>query len=333
MKHSVLTTFVAAIAMMASVAMAGSDCAKSTESASYDSAKSSCAKACSKSTTVDAAAEGGEKAVCTKGAEMAEAKACSASNTVENVSASSCSKPCAKSVDAAAEGGEKAVCTMGAEMVEAKSCSEACKAACGAGGDAMQVIQAAAEGKAAKPEAGKAYKVGHQVDDFALPSAKDGETKKLSALAGEKATLLVFWNQDCPYVVECQDRVNDFAAAYGEKGVKVIAIDAGIDKPVEKIQEHAADKNFEVLVNREGDIASRFGATRTPEVFLLSPDMEILYHGAFDSGRSVNPKTKERDTFAQDAVEAVLKGEKPMVAETRAFGCSIKYAKGVQPMT
>jgi hypothetical protein len=58
--------------------------------------------------------------------------------------------------------------------------------------------------------------------------------------------------------------------------------------------------------------------------------MEVVYHGAFDSGQK--REGQDRKTYAANAVNAVLAGEKPEVTETKAFGCSLKYAKGVKPL-
>jgi len=190
---------------------------------------------------------------------------------------------------------------------------------------------APAEAKTHKDDAKKAYKVGSKVEGFELTDVKSGEAAKLADVSGKKVTALVFWNQECPYVVEAQDRIADFQKTYQDKGVNVVAIDAGVNNDTESIKKYAEEKPFPFLVNRDSTLAAQFGATRTPEVFLLDSDHVVQYHGAFDSGK-LRSDDDTRKTYVKDAVEAMLKGEKPATAETKAFGCSLKYAKGVEPM-
>lgn len=294
--------------------------------------------------------------------EVATKSACSAdkSSAVVNVStkeaaacATACGDKATKSVvNVAAKGDCAAACAAACGDKAAKSvvnvaakgeCAKACadKGACG-GCDTMKAISTVASGSpAGNVEAAglagndalkartSAYTIGARVDPFALTHAKSGATKSIAELAGEKATVLIFWNQNCPYVVEVVDRVDAFASEMGEKGVSVVAIDAGVDKPVEAIKEYEANRKFPILVNRDGEVAAAFGATRTPEVFILNSDMQIVYHGAFDSGRG---DEADRKHFVRDAVSDLMAGNEPSVKQTRAFGCTIKYANGVKAL-
>ena len=179
-----------------------------------------------------------------------------------------------------------------------------------------------------------AYQVGSKVSDFELMNTKAGEKSKLSKLAGEKGTMLIFWNQNCPYVQDCVERVDAFQKEFSAKGINVVAIDAGTNNKEEAIQKYAKNRMFPVLANPDSKVAAKFGATRTPEVFLLDKNMTVQYHGAFDSGTYNNSgaEIKEVKTYAKDAANAVLAGNEPEVKSTKAFGCSVKYADGVKPM-
>lgn len=214
----------------------------------------------------------------------------------------------------------------GSESKEGCAASMACCETAKAEGNQCEVCSG---GSAAKASA--AYKIGSQVEDFSLPKANGGETAKLSDLAGENGVVLVFYNQNCPFVKEAEDRIDAFHRAYSAKGITVVAIDAGVNNSPETIAEHAQGKSFPILVNRDSKIAARFGANHTPEVFILDKDMVVRYHGAFDSGK-VKEGT-ERTAYAENAVHALLAGGTPAEPQTKAFGCSIKYAEGVQPLT
>lgn len=201
------------------------------------------------------------------------------------------------------------------------SCASACSADKVANAQAEQL--GIAKGGAAE-DAVKGYGLDKQVPDFKLNDA-NGKTVSLSDYSG-KPVVLVFYNQACPFVVEVKDRLNEFTKTYSEKGVGVLAIDAGINNSEEDLKKEAASVTFPILVNRDSDLAKKFNAKRTPEVFILDKSHKVVYTGAFDNGEQ-GAAAGARKSYAADAVEAILKGASPEVTQTKAFGCSIKFAK------
>lgn len=183
-----------------------------------------------------------------------------------------------------------------------------------------------AKGGADKTNTVEGYALGQKVPSFMLSDANGKSYSLAETTAAASATVLVFYNQNCPYVVEVEPRLAEFTKANAEKGVKVLAIDAGADKSVEDIQKHAAEVPYTILVNQTSEVARNFGATKTPEVFVLNKEGVVVYTGAFDSGAK-GAKEGNLKTYAADAVNAVLAGQEPEVKQTKAFGCSIKFAK------
>lgn len=182
----------------------------------------------------------------------------------------------------------------------------------------------------AKCAAGKSMKkvaaagVGAAVASFSL-SDSAGKQYSLSDY-GKKVKVVVFYNQNCPYVVESYKRMDEFAKSYADKGVAFLAIDAGTNNSVEDIATHQKSVSFPVLVNENSNLAKKFGASRTPEVYVLDKDNKLVYTGMFDSGQDVDADGN-RKTPAKDAVDAVLAGEDVEVTKTKAFGCGIKFKK------
>ena len=71
-------------------------------------------------------------------------------------------------------------------------------------------------------------------------------------------------------------------------------------------------------------IGKAYGATNTPQFFVLDKNRKIAYMGAMDdSQKEENVKVK----YLRNAVDAVLKGESPEVTETQPKGCGIGYAR------
>ncbi len=221
------------------------------------------------------------------------------------------------SADCATKCSDKAAKVSQVAMEDKSSCATSC------GSRASQVAQVAmAKGGASEAEGNYGYSVGKKVPDFTLPDT-NFNTHSLSDFAG-KVVVLVFYNQACPYVVEVEDRLASFTEKYSEKGVQVLAIDAGINNDAVKLANHASEKPYPILVNRDSNLARSFDAKRTPEVFVLDKEGVIQYHGMFDSGKVMNGEG-QRDTPAKDAVNALLNGEDVKVKQTKAFGCSIKF--------
>jgi thiol-disulfide isomerase/thioredoxin len=203
-----------------------------------------------------------------------------------------------------------------------------CTGACGGSTEAVAAGMAGNDAMANGKD--KAYRVGSKVNDFTATHAQTGASASLSGVAGSKATVLIFWNQNCPYVVEMVDRVDAFAKDYASKGVSVVAVDAGVNNTKDSVMAHAKDRAFPVMINEDSKVAAQFAASRTPEVFILDGDMNVVYHGAFDSGKENTPGSREH--YAKVAVDEVLGGKAVSVKETRAFGCSLKYAKDAKPL-
>jgi hypothetical protein len=71
-------------------------------------------------------------------------------------------------------------------------------------------------------------------------------------------------------------------------------------------------------------IGKAYGATNTPQFFVLDKTRTIKYMGAMDDSQN---DTKVTKTYLRDAVDAVLRGDSPEISETQPRGCSVKYTK------
>ena len=71
------------------------------------------------------------------------------------------------------------------------------------------------------------------------------------------------------------------------------------------------------------EVATAWGAQRTPEFFLLDADGIVTYHGRMDD----NPRdpTKVTTSELKDAIEAMLEGRTPVIQSTDSIGCSVKW--------
>ena len=197
-------------------------------------------------------------------------------------------------------------------------------------------IEAAAPIEAkAKPVAQRAegVAVGEQAPDFELTNV-DGKTYSLATITDAngnkpKGYVVVFTCNTCPFAVASEQRIIDLHQKYAPKGYPVVAIqpnDPEIrpDDGFEAMQERAKemDYNFVYLLDEGQKVYPAYGATRTPEVFLLDADRYVKYHGAIDD--SVRDPEGVEEKYLENAIEALMKNETPHPVVTKAVGSSIK---------
>jgi thiol-disulfide isomerase/thioredoxin len=154
----------------------------------------------------------------------------------------------------------------------------------------------------------------------------DGKKHSLADLADAKVVVVVFTCNSCPFSVDYEDRLIAFAKEQAPKGVALVAINVNKEDEdsLEKMKERAAAKSFPFayLHDPSQEIGKAYGAKVTPHVFVLDADRNVAYVGAFDNARKADKAAKH---YVQDAVGALLAGDRPATAKTSAAGCSIKY--------
>jgi peroxiredoxin len=139
---------------------------------------------------------------------------------------------------------------------------------------------------------------------------------------------VIFTCNHCPVAQACEDRFKQLTGDFKSRDVAVVAISvsrfAADDFP--KMQARAKERefNFPYLQDPSQEIGRKYGATNTPQVFVLNRERKIVYMGAFDDNWEFADEVQE--PHARRAVEAVLAGKTPDVTETRPVGCSIEYA-------
>lgn len=166
--------------------------------------------------------------------------------------------------------------------------------------------------------------IGDKAPTFKGIPGADGKTYGLENFKDAKVVVVVFTCNGCPVAVAYEDRMIEFAKKYKDKGVEIIAINQNTREDVDAVKKRAEEKGFPFAYcyEKSQDTARAYGATSTPEFFVLDKDRTVQYHGSFDDSQG-SPKTP----YLENAVDAVLAGKKPEKAETKAFGCGIGIKK------
>jgi len=187
---------------------------------------------------------------------------------------------------------------------------------------------AKAETAAAPATAGA--EIGKPAPAFALKGI-DGKEYKLADLK-DKVVVLEWTNHECPVVNTYHTAgtmMNTFKKFAG-KPVVWLAIDSSsfaADKS-EAIKKWAAEKKVEypILLDAPGTIGKAYGAKTTPHIFIIDQKGTLAYMGAPDSQNEEKDQEKVRN-YVEEAVTALLSGSTVATAQTKPYGCTVKYKK------
>ena len=191
------------------------------------------------------------------------------------------------------------------------------------------LLSVACVGETAAPKGDAAgVKVGEKAPTWSGLVGVDDKKHALADYADAKAVVVVFTCNHCPVAQAYQDRLVAVQKDYKDKGVQLVAVNVNnLDEDkLEPMKKRAEEKkfNFPYLYDPTQKIGLDYGATKTPEVYLLDKERKVVYHGAIDD--SQQPE-EVKTHYLREAIDAVLAGKTPPKAEATAFGCGIKYDK------
>jgi peroxiredoxin len=163
---------------------------------------------------------------------------------------------------------------------------------------------------------------------FRLPGI-DGAEHTLESYDAAEVLVLVQSCNHCPYVQAWEGRMKAIQADYAGRGVRLVAVNSN---DAERYPEDSYDEmvrraaregfNFDYLRDEDQSFLRAIGAERTPEVFAYDRDRRLVYHGAIDDSRDDRAVTRH---YLRDALDAVLEGREPPIADTPPSGCSVKW--------
>jgi thiol-disulfide isomerase/thioredoxin len=181
--------------------------------------------------------------------------------------------------------------------------------------------------------------IGAKAPDFNLPGVDD-RNYSLKDFADARVLVIVFTCNHCPTAQAYEERLKRLVIDYKDKGVALLAISPNDESSVrlnelgytdlsdsfEEMKIRARDRHFNFPYLYEGDrtgVSRAYGPTSTPHAFLFDSERKLRYVGRIDDSER-EQLVKVRDL--RNAIDALLASRAVPVAQTRAFGCSIKWA-------
>jgi len=173
--------------------------------------------------------------------------------------------------------------------------------------------------------------LGTQAPDFTLPDTVSGKELNLQSLKGERATVIMFICNHCPFVKHIEEELVKLGQDYPAKGIGLVAISANDvkshpeDSP-EKMKQLALSLgyDFPYLYDESQSVAKSYDAACTPDFYIFDQDLKCVYRGQLDDSRPGNniPVT---GTDLRIALESLLSGKQISPDQKPSVGCNIKW--------
>jgi len=180
------------------------------------------------------------------------------------------------------------------------------------------------------------YVPGDMATDFKLKGT-DGKMHSMADITSAEGIIVTFTCNHCPYAKAYEDRIIALDKKFALQGYPVIAINSNDpavspEDSFEQMKARAKSKNFpfEYLFDETQEVAKRFGATRTPHIYLLRKtpiegQYRVMYVGAIDDNWEDAGAVKQK--YVEQAIANIQSGKEVAVKQTKAIGCTIKWKK------
>lgn len=141
-----------------------------------------------------------------------------------------------------------------------------------------------------------------------------------------RLTVVCFLGTECPLARLYGPRLSEIADEFTEQDVEFVGIDSNQQDSLADIQEYVKTRSirFPILKDTDNRVADRYGATRTPEVFVLDQDLAIVYQGRIDDQYTPGvSRTHPGRRHLHQALSELLASSRVTVSRTKVTGCLI----------
>jgi hypothetical protein len=137
-------------------------------------------------------------------------------------------------------------------------------------------------------------------------------------------TVLVFFSPSCHCLASHEARLRELYDAYHERGVQFLMVDSESGRSAERDEAEARRRGypFPIVQDRGAALADRLDAQYATYSVILDQQGRIRYHGGIDSDH--DRLHDDAAPYLRDALDDLLAGRAPRVAETKTLGCALQ---------
>ncbi|NRB62803.1 MAG: thioredoxin family protein [Saprospiraceae bacterium] len=173
--------------------------------------------------------------------------------------------------------------------------------------------------------------LGTKAPDFSLPDTISGKTVSFSDIQSNKATVVMFLCNHCPYVIHVNPEIVTLTQDYQPQGVNFVGISSNdverypADSPEKmKVLAEEVGYTFPYLYDESQEVAKQYDAACTPDFYLFDGEGRLAYRGRLDESRPKNDKPLTGADL-RTALDAILNGLPITDKQYPSGGCGIKW--------
>lgn len=156
-------------------------------------------------------------------------------------------------------------------------------------------------------------------------------------IRGEKATVVLFICNHCPFVIHVLDELISIGHHYKTKGIGFVAISSNDvenypqDSP-EMMRKLAREKSFPFpyLYDQTQEIAKAYTAACTPDISVFDAEGICVYRGQLDDSRPGNSEPVDGIDLRK-VLDLLIDGKSVPTEQRPSLGCNIKWKTGNEP--
>jgi peroxiredoxin len=179
-----------------------------------------------------------------------------------------------------------------------------------------------------------AVEIGKPAPDFTGTDI-NGKTVKLSDYKG-KIVVIESYNSDCPFCNNQYktDSMQELQSDLASKGVVWLLVNSvnpnnSSHRTPDQAKQELADKKIIATAwidDSSGAVGHLYGMKTTPHMFVVDKTGTLVYDGAIDNKPDPMHDPRTARNYVREAMDALIAGKPVPVAQTKPYGCGVKYA-------
>ena len=173
--------------------------------------------------------------------------------------------------------------------------------------------------------------LGFKAPSFELLDVKSNNILSSENLFGNKATVLMFICNHCPFVIHINKEIVNIANEYNTFEINFIAI---CSNDIEKYPQDSPKKMKEIankerypfpyLYDENQIVAKNYDAACTPDFFIFNNSKKLVYRGQLDDSRPGN-NIDVTGADIRNALDSVINLKEISSVQKPSIGCNIKW--------